>query len=458
MRLGTSPQLFVDLERVDTAHASGRLKRMRGVRRRFHQAVHHPHPVLKPEAPWEQRGFTTSVVYDGDARCFKMWYLTGLEDGRHVTCYAESDDGFAWRRPELGLHEHAGDKANNIVIPADHHDGQDHWESVLRDDMDPDPSRRYKALGWSSYDWDGPLAGIYSAVSPDGLTWTHATEPLFRFHPRPGTDDLGPVGDAHCLMVDTLSKRYMAFLRHLPDRMVSFSDDFNTWTAPETCLRSQHWADHLYSNTGFVYGDQYLGLLSIFDLRPERHDMTCGLISSRDGRHWERSPSDAPILECGAVGEWNRFMCHNGGSPPIRVGDQLFIYYRGGSRRHGPYEGDDDGGDDGGVGLATLRVDGFASLEASFDGGEVVTTPWEIDGGELMLNAKCDYGEIRAELLDEQGSPLEGYSADECVPVRGDGTDLPVRWHDRPHLPSRSGREDEDTSRAQERPAVLLPR
>ncbi|MBI3921955.1 MAG: hypothetical protein HY318_11110, partial [Armatimonadetes bacterium] len=369
MKLTQSPQLFIDFEGIDNAHASGRLKRIRGVQRVFHQAVHHPHPVLSPQAPWEQRGFTTSVLYDQDTRQFRMWYLSGLSDGRNITCYAESEDGLNWRRPELHLHEYDGSTANNIVIPPHYHEGKSHWESVLEDPLDPDPERRYKALGWSSFDWDGPRSGIYTAVSPDGLHWSHSPDPVFRYHPRPGSADLGPVGDAHCLMIDTVQRRYVAFLRYLPHRSLSFSEDFLHWTQPEIFLWSLHWADEFYSNAGFVYGDQYLGLLSIFDLRPERHDMNCWLISSRDCRRWERCPSEAPLLACGEVGEWNRFICHNGGSPPIRVNDRLYIYYRGAPRRHGPYEGTDDGKSPICVGLATLRVDGFASLNASFDGG-----------------------------------------------------------------------------------------
>lgn len=440
MRLSDSPQLFIDFERINNAHPSGRLKQTRGVHRAFHQADHHPHPILRAEAPWEQRGFTTSVIYDEDERLFKMWYLTGLEDGRNITCYAESKDGINWQRPDLHLHEYAGSSANNIVIPPDYHEGKAHWESVLKDPLDPDPARRYKALGWSSLDWDGPLSGIYTTVSPDGFHWTPSPEPVFRFHPRPGTDDLGPVGDAHCLMIDTLRNCYVAFLRHLPHRALSVSDDFVHWTPPETFLWTLHWADEFYSNTGFVYGDQYLGLLSVFDLRAERHDMNCWLISSRDCRRWERCPSEQPFLACGGVGEWNRFICHNGGSPPIRVGDRLYFYYRGAARRHGPYDGVDDGRTPICVGLATLRVDGFASLNASFDGGEVTTTPWEMDGGELRLNAKCDYGEIRVELLDAEGRPLPGYSLEDCIPVCADGTDLPVRWRQRANLPPANGK------------------
>ncbi|HUT75166.1 MAG TPA: hypothetical protein VM221_10095 [Armatimonadota bacterium] len=439
-RLPEAPQLFVDLAGVENAHASGRWKRMRGVERVFHQAAQEPHPVLAPEAPWECGGFTCSVIYDEDERVFKLWYLTGVADGRHVTCYAVSDDGVNWRRPDLDLHAYAGSAANNIVIPPDYHDGLDHWESVLKDPLEADPSRRYKALGWSSYDWDGPLSGIYTAVSPDGLQWTHAPEPAFRYHPRPGTSDLGPVGDAHCLMIDTLQRRYVAFLRHLPHRGISFSDDFVRWTQPETFMWALNHQQELYTNSGFVYGDQYLGLVTVFDLDPRRHDLNCWLISSRDGRRWERCPAPAPIIPCRGIGEWNRFVSLNGGSPPLRVGDRLYFYYRGTGRRHGPYEGPDDTDAPGCVGLATLRADGFASLDASFDGGEVITTRWLIDGGKLVLNAKCDYGEIRVELLDEADQPLPGYSLAECVPVRGDGIALPVSWKHRPDLSGAAGR------------------
>jgi hypothetical protein len=50
-RLPETPQLLVDFERIENAHPSGRSKRMLGVERVFHQAIHHPHPVLSPEPP-----------------------------------------------------------------------------------------------------------------------------------------------------------------------------------------------------------------------------------------------------------------------------------------------------------------------------------------------------------------------------------------------------------------------
>ena len=121
-------------------------------------------------------------------------------------------------------------------------------------------------------------------------------------------------------------------------------------------------------------------------------------------------------------------------------GDELYIYFRGGAQRHGPYEGADNSTQPFAIGLAKLRVDGFASLGASFDGGEFVTTPWQIDGGRLVLNAKCDFGQIRVELMDEDDQPLPGYALEECLPVSGDDTDLQVHWKDKNDLSGAVGK------------------
>ena len=110
----------------------------------------------------------------------------------HVQCLALSPDGINWERPSLGIHEALGSKDNNIVIPATHHEGQDHWETMLKDPLDPDPARRYKAIGWSSYDWDGARARAFTApLRRTGSTGRIRRTPIFRYHPRPGHRRLG---------------------------------------------------------------------------------------------------------------------------------------------------------------------------------------------------------------------------------------------------------------------------
>jgi len=432
--LKDAPQLFVDLEQVET---------LENIRRVFHAAEKHPHnPVLRKVKPWENdRGTWGSVIYDEQERVFKAWY--GGKSGRKVAfrpgslaeswvlCYATSSDGVHWDRPALGLHEVLGTRENNVVVADDHHNGLGHWESTLKDPLDTNPRRRYKALGWSSYDWDGPLSGIYSMTSPDGLRWTHTPEPVFHFHPRKGTNDLGPVGDAQSLMIDTLRRVYVACLRSSPHRAQSVSQDFVTWTPPRVQLRAQpgEIANTVYNHMGFVYGDRYLGLLTYFARDPKDPLVTVRLLTSRDGETWQRPDTGKPLIDVGAIGEWDRFLIMLTGAPPIRFGDKLYVYYRGMAGRHKPYEGKDEPfNQGGGFGLATLRLDGFASLDASYDGGRITTKPFRTQGRQLRVNAKAEAGRLRVEVLDDSGQALPGFGRDDCRVMQVDRVDEPIGW------------------------------
>lgn len=444
--LSSAAQLFVDLERIET---------LENVRQVFHQPKKHPaNPVLRKEKPWETLyGTWGTVLRDPADELFKVWYggsgrATGIDRPgfarvRSVLLYATSRDGIQWIRPELGLFPVDGTVRNNVVVGDEHHKGMDHWESVLRDADDPDAQRRFKAIGWSSDDWDGPRSGIYSMTSPDGLHWTHSPEPIFHYHPRPGTNDLGPIGDAQSLMIDTLRRRYVAFLRTVPHRSMSESTDFIHWTPPRVSIeaRAGESSNMLYNHQGFVYGDQYLGFLTYFDRHPTNPLCTVRLISSRDGDTWQR-PAESPFIDVGAVGEPDRFLNMLTGGPPVRVGDELYIYYRVLAVRHGPYEGRDDTGREypGGIALARLRLDGFAALEASYDGGTATTRPFRFSGSRLHVNVKSDFGKLRVEVLDDAGNPIAGYGKSDCRPVESDGVHQPVGWKDRDDLAALKGR------------------
>jgi len=440
--LGDAAQLFVDLDRVES---------LDNVKQVFHPAEKHAaNPVLRKVKPWENdRGTWGSVIYDDEEKLFKAWYggasgaqkefRPGSLSDCSVLCYATSRDGIHWDRPELGLCEVMGTRKNNVVIGDDHHNGLDHWESTVKDPLEKDPERRYKALGWSSHDWDGPMSGIYSMTSPDGLRWTHTPEPVFHYHPRAGTKDLGPVGDAQSLMIDTLRHRYVAFLRSLPNRSLSTSEAFVTWTPPRVSIEARpgEEVNTVYNHMGFVYGDRYLGLLTYFVRDPSNPLLTLRLLTSRDGETWQRPDTGRPLIDVGGVGEWDRFIVMLTGAPPIRFGDRIHIYYRGLANRHKPYEGKDEGNRrGGGIGLATLRLDGFASLQASYNGGRMTTKPFRFLGSELRVNAKADSGQLFAAVLDADGQPIPGFTRAECEPMRADSVDHRITWKENSSLES----------------------
>src|SRR5205085_5216618 len=106
------------------------------------------------------------------------------------------------------------------------------------------------------------------------------------------------------------------------------------------------------------------------------------------------------------------------------VGDELYFYHSG---RAGKPVGV-KGAEGMATGLAILRRDGFASLDAGDKGGTLTMRPVTFSGKHLFVNADAKDGELTAEVIDENGKALEGLSAADCVAVRADGTKQPVTW------------------------------
>ena len=118
-----------------------------------------------------------------------------------------------------------------------------------------------------------------------------------------------------------------------------------------------------------------------------------------------------------------------GATSLVQVGDELWFYYSGRTYRHGEYKGRDNGpgSSQGGIriGLATIRLDGFCSMQASFDGGQIVTVPLILPKGDLFLNAKANWGEIVVEVLDSNGNVIDGMKSEL---IQSDRIRLPVKW------------------------------
>jgi hypothetical protein len=98
--------------------------------------------------------------------------------------------------------------------------------------------------------------------------------------------------------------------------------------------------------------------------------------------------------------------------------DELSLYYQHRYAQPGHY-----------LARYTLRLDGFASLNGPYAGGEMVSRPLTFSGTRLVLNyATSGAGSIRIELQDAEGRPLPGHAMDEALTLFGDEIERTYSW------------------------------
>lgn len=410
--VGIERQLFLD----DTPIAS-----MQGIRRTFHPvAKYGRNPIMVPEKPWETQArsiLPLTVLRDPNSGSLRLWYSAwGKQmDKPTYMCVADSTDGIHWTRPDLGLIEFQGSKQNNIIR-------EGRMFRVLYDPRDTDPSRRYKAIIRD--------AGFLAGFSPDGLRWK-TTVPV-----------LQKAFDATSVHWDPIGSKWIASCKIMHEgrraRGYAESKDFTHWTDVAFMMTVDGRdgpADQLYSMAISRYERLYVGLLKIYHTDTDRCDVQ--LTFSRDARQWSR-PERRPFLPNAATrGEWD----YGNIDPPeqsIRMGDELWFFYSGRSTLHNQKP------NDGAMGLATLRLDGFASLNAGNEPGLLVTRPLLLKGKSLYVNADAKDGEVRAEVLSAasghaQGS-IPGLGMDQSTPLRRDSVRQELTWGGSPGLGSLVGK------------------
>ena len=86
------------------------------------------------------------------------------------------------------------------------------------------------------------------------------------------------------------------------------------------------------------------------------------------------------------------------------------------------------------LGALILREDGWAMLRPKHESGKALTRQFVFEGTRLHLNAECGFGYLRVELLDPFFKPYEGFSAEDCEPVHGQGVWHTVSWKGRSDL------------------------
>jgi hypothetical protein len=413
------------------------------LKRTFYKAQKYEgNPVLFPQTELELNRPRNAIAcpksggvwWDSAQQVFRMWYEAGWI---HTICYATSRDGIHWERPNLDLQP----GSNRILDPAI---TPDSW-AVFPDYDGADPAARWKMYLRPP---GGDLPGL-SMVSADGIHWSKPVES-------------GLTGDRSTMFYNPFRKKWVYSLRsgvRGRSRHYWECDDFLAgakwdnfrfgasdttpvfWTAadrldppdPEIGDRPQ-----LYNLDAVAYESIMLGIYEMH-LGPDNGKCAklglpkiteLNLAYSRDGFHWHR-PDRTPFIPASRCDVWDRGYVQSVGGLCLVRGDRLWFYYigfQGAANRadkewlgNGMYER-------GSTGVAFLRRDGFASLDAGASAGTMLTRSVTFNGKHLFVNADCPQGELRVEVLDASGTVIAPFTKENCEPFRADQTKQAIHW------------------------------
>jgi hypothetical protein len=386
--------------------------------------------VLVTDAPWEGPASAYfTVLKDGDI--IRLYYRGSVGGSDHsddqVTCVAESRDGIHFTRPNLGLIEVGGTKANNVI-----------WKGVESHNFAPfldrnpavRPEERYKALGGvkqpgRNWQQGATPGGLYAFASADGIHWRKLRdEPVLT---------QGAFDSLNLAFWDPTRGHYKCYSRIFSENVRAVqsasSADFLTWS-DGTANRYTAGVplEHFYTSATLPCpGAEHL--LLAFPMRflparqkvptfPTRGASDAVFMSSRDGVNWSRAfleawmrpgrdeknwtdRSNMPawgIVES-APGEWSMYLSEHYRWPDNRIRRLVLPRHR------------------------------LASVHAGAKGGEFTTPALLVTGANLVLNyATSAAGSIQVEVLDESGQPLPGLALDDHVALFGDELDAVVKW------------------------------
>jgi len=421
-------ELFVDHHLIDRLDGGARLK------------LHPPkreEVVFQVEGPLENAcSGVYNVLVEHEGR-YLLYYRghyplkneSGDASHQQTANVAISDDGIHFERPELGLYDLGDGGKNNVVWQ-----GIQSHNLVAFRDHNPScaPDEGFKAVGGTGKN------SLYALTSPDGLHWRLAQdEPLG----VPGAFD-----SANVALWDSVLGKYRLFSRFGQEgrgRAIQSctSDDFIHWTDPVPHEYDEGApVEQFYTNaTVVVPGAEHI--LMSFPMRyvaerttpvedlsamdypgtgaPGMAGMADGvMMSSRDGVHWNRPFPEAWLR----AGLDERNWTHRNTCPAVGI---LPIH----ETEWSMYVSEHYGWPDNRLRRLSLRPWGFASVNAGYAGGSLVTHPLTFSGRELRFNFSTSaVGSVAVEIQQEDGQPVPGYALADLQPIYGDQLDAPVTW------------------------------
>ncbi len=432
------------------------------VERRIHQPTKHGPPLVQADHPWEKTkgpswvpNTTTALIelwsppsWDPEEKVWKIWYSASEQR----TAFARSRDGVHWEKPLLGKRDFDGSRQNNLVVVL-----QEHEAYIQHALLDPDAPPEFRYKGLTGFRDRRPL------ISSDGYEFS-----LLDVPPIPSQDQSG-------LIYDRVGRQFIATVKHRGpfgrSVYLSLSKDFREWSPPELIFHAdahdlklgevrvrehltnprlrtltanvpEQYNTEIYNIPVFRYESVYIGLPTYFEASgqtPNRNQEGVNSVKlsvSRDLRSWEKVGDRSSFIPVSEIGRGAIDTGQLLATQPIRMGDELWFYYGGINHRFTREEAYR-----GGIHLAWLRRDGFASFWADDRGGFVETREVRFEGKHLFLNADAAQGEIRVEILDRRGrAVLEGWSRELSQPLTEDHLRAEVAWQGKNDLESLRGR------------------
>ncbi len=484
------------LNKVDPGHTSGRLVVISSIQRmdigsrkelfvdealidqklNVTLTLHHPErreAALVTDLPWEGT-LCNYVTVLRDGELLRMYYKAGdIREGQSTPenrtlhpawiCYAESRDGIHWDRPELGLFEFKGSKANNIVLKGfgDRDPGVGGFTPFLDTNPDCPSDERYKALGGLGVNC--LLGGLYAMISADGIHWN-----LLQPDPVLRQREHGAFDSANVAFWDAPRGEYRIYFRDYLNRDSDSNNEELVKTRAIKTARSKNFIDwedfailefpdvpldQLYTNQIQPYpGAPHIlvGFPTRYVQRPWSHSTET--LPDPAHRAWRREiffdRFGAALTDGLFMGGRDRKSFLRWNEPFLAPGpeSQSRWFYGDNFQALGLFEVQTDTPCDADEisFLATenygrppgtvfrrfaIRKDGFVSVRADRKGGELTLVPLRFEGRSLHINfATSAAGSIRVQLEDWGGIAIPGFALNDCDEIIGNSLDRTVSW------------------------------
>ncbi len=402
--------------------------------------------VFRFDKPWEGAfcGYATILK---DSTQYQLYYRGLPEAGKdgsssETTCYAESKDGVNWTRPDLGVYKVSGTYDNNVMLANDA--PFSHNFSPFMDSKPGIPeTEKFKAVAGTK------KTGLIAYGSADGIHWQKIQDkPIFT---------KGIFDSQNVVFWSQSENCYVCYFRSWTKegysglRTVSrtTSEDFLHWTDPVEMDFGDTPKEHLYTNQTHPYfRAPHIYIATAARFMPNRQVLTeeqanqlnvnpkyfkdCSdavLMTSRGGNRYDRTFMEGFIRPGIGLENW----VSRSNYPVLNV-------VQTGPEEMSLYVNQDYAQPTAHLHRYSLRIDGFTSLHAPYEGGEMITRPFRFTGDTLLLNFSTSAaGYIKVEMLDLQGNILAGYKLEDSKELIGNEIEKAVSWKGNPDLGKLAG-------------------